>query len=190
MTERVFVLSSKPHFSTKIKTLLPSFLYSPVSVFPTLLQCKNSLRTQNCDLLIIHDALSEGPAWKIAREIHATFHTEMLVLVSSKTYDQVIYQLQNTGIFVLAFPIKAQDILQALEILRTKREEIEAYQAEISKLKNKIYDDRLINRAKMVLIESYHWSEDKAHHYIEQVSMQNSLTKVDVAKQLIEGLNT
>ena len=42
----------------------------------------------------------------------------------------------------------------------------------------------------MVLIESYHWSEDKAHHYIEQVSMQNSLTKVDVAKQLIEGLNT
>lgn len=119
-----------------------------------------------------------------------TFHTEILVLVSSKTYDQVIYQLQNTGIFVLAFPIKAQDILQALEILRTKREEIEAYQAEISKLKKKIYDDRLINRAKMVLIESYHWSEDKAHHYIEQVSMQNSLTKVDVAKQLIEGLNT
>lgn len=112
------------------------FIFSS-QCFPTLLQCKNSLRTQNCDLLIIHDALSEGPAWKIAREIHATFHTEMLVLVSSKTYDQVIYQLQNTGIFVLAFPIKAQDILQALEILRTKREEIEAYQAEISKLKRK-----------------------------------------------------
>lgn len=190
MAEKVFILSSKPDFSTKIKTLLPTFLYAPISCFDSIQSLKSNLRTQSCDLLIIHDSLKDGVAWKLAREIHAICSIEILLLVSLKQYDQVVYQLQDSGIFVLSFPLKGQELLQAMELLRIKKEEIKKYQLEISKLKKKITDDRIVNRAKMILIESYHWSEDKAHHYIEQASMQNSISKVDVAKQLIEGYNS
>ncbi len=110
--------------------------------------------------------------------------------MSGKQYDQIAYQLQETGIFVLAFPIKAQVLLQSLELLRMKRGESKKFRQEISKLKKTIHDDRIINRAKMLLIESYHWTEDKAHHYIEHASMENSISKVEVAKQLIERYNS
>lgn len=188
MAEKVFVLSSKPEFSTKIKSLLPRLFYSPVTSFSTIQQLKMNIRTQGCDLLIIQDPLKDGVGWKLAREVLSISGTDIVLLVSSKQYDQIVYQLQGTGVFVLACPVRGQDLYQSLELMRSKREEIRRYQEEISKLKKTIHNDRLINRAKMMLIESYHWSEDKAHHYIEQISMKSSMAKVDVAKQLIEGI--
>ena len=190
MAEKVFILSSKADFSSKLKALLPSFLYTSVTCFQTIQTLKTNLRTQSCDLVIIQEPLKDGVAWKVAREICAISDVEVLLLVSGKQYDQIAYQLQETGIFVLAFPIKAQVLLQSLELLRMKRGESKKFQHEISKLKKTIHDDRIINRAKMLLIESYHWTENKAHHYIEHASMENSISKVEVAKQLIERYNS
>ena len=57
---------------------------------------------------------------------------------------------------------------------------------EIRKLRKKIQDQQKINQAKLLLIEQYHYSEEKAHHYIEKVAMDHSITKVEVAMSLIE----
>jgi len=48
---------------------------------------------------------------------------------------------------------------------------------------------KMISRCKLMLVQHYHWSEDKAHHYIEKVAMDHSWTRAKVAGMLMEKIS-
>ena len=56
----------------------------------------------------------------------------------------------------------------------------------INKLKEKINDIRLIDRAKLTLIQYLKMSEEESHKYIEKQAMDLRITKVDVAKNILK----
>ena len=57
---------------------------------------------------------------------------------------------------------------------------------ENEKLKEKINDIRLIDRAKLTLIQYLKMSEEESHKYIEKQAMDLRITKVDVAKNILK----
>lgn len=187
MRTKVFVLSLHPLSFEKI---LPQTVYSPMQTFKSVSSLKQQLRMQRPDLLIIQEPIDEGVTWRLAYEWKQTVDCEVLLMVPMRQYDQVVYQLNDSGVCVIADSSNGQTIYQTCEQLRIKREEIQKYKVEIEQLKKKIRNDRLVNRAKLVLIESYHWSEEKAHRYINTIAMNNSVTKVDVAKELLKNIET
>lgn len=63
---------------------------------------------------------------------------------------------------------------------------IQLYEKKISKLEQKYLELKMVDHCKLVLISNYHWSEDKAHHYIEKIVMEQNKTKFLVAKELLE----
>ena len=77
-------------------------------------------------------------------------------------------------------------IYQALRCLEASRIQIQRSMIQIKKLNKKLHDDRLIYQAKLVLIEQYHWSEEKAHHYIEQAAMNSGQKKSVVAQMILD----
>lgn len=186
MRTKVFVLATHP---MKFSQILPSTVYNPLESFKSVSSLKQQLRIQRPDILIIQEPIDEGVSWRLAYEWKQAIGCEILLMVPLRQYDPIVYQLNGSGVFVVSDPSNAQTVYQACEQLRIKREEIQKYQGEIERLKKKIRNDKLVNRAKLVLIESYHWSEEKAHHYIEQIAMNNSITKVDVAKELLKNVD-
>ena len=57
---------------------------------------------------------------------------------------------------------------------------------ENKKLKNKIRDIKLIDRAKLTLIQYLNMSEEESHRYIEKQAMDRRITKVEVAKNILK----
>ena len=57
---------------------------------------------------------------------------------------------------------------------------------ENEKLKEKINDIRLIDRAKLTLIQYLKMSEEESHKYIEKQAMDLRITKVEVAKNILK----
>ena len=83
-------------------------------------------------------------------------------------------------------PTNRQVLYQGICLMNTLMFQKQKMENEIRKLRKKIQDQQKINQAKLLLIEQYHYSEEKAHHYIEKVAMDHSITKVEVAMSLIE----
>ena len=54
------------------------------------------------------------------------------------------------------------------------------------KLKKTISDIKLIDRAKITLVEYLNMSEDESHKYIEKQAMDLRITKVEVAKNILK----
>ena len=57
---------------------------------------------------------------------------------------------------------------------------------EYSKLQTKIEETRLINRAKCILIQYLKLTEPQAHKYIEKQAMNQRISKLEVAKNILK----
>ena len=57
---------------------------------------------------------------------------------------------------------------------------------EYSKLQTKIEESRLINRAKCILIQYLKLTEPQAHRYIEKQAMDQRISKLEVAKNILK----
>ena len=67
---------------------------------------------------------------------------------------------------------------QKLDIIRAQKED----------LMKKIDEIRLVDRAKCLLIEKFHYSEEKAHYTIEKKAMDNRLSRLQVAQIIIRHI--
>lgn len=57
---------------------------------------------------------------------------------------------------------------------------------ENEKVKKRINDVKLIDRAKLTLIQYLKMSEEESHKYIEKQAMDLRITKVEVAKNILK----
>ncbi len=62
----------------------------------------------------------------------------------------------------------------------------EAMREKPKDMKTKLEEIKIVNTAKMLLIEHKHISEDEAHKYIEHRAMNFRKSKVKVASEIIE----
>ena len=115
-----------------------------------------------------------------------SLNTQVLMVCKQEIYDQVSYQCKDSGIIVLSYPIKKQLLYETFQILLSVNKRIQLYEKKITKLEQKYLELKMVDHCKLVLISNYHWSEDKAHHYIEKIAMEQNKTKFLVAKELLE----
>ena len=114
----------------------------------------------------------------------------VLVLVKNEIQDQVSWQLEPYGIVTLGKPLSAQALTQALKMLRALRRKLVAVESQRSTLEGKMKENRLVNRAKWLLIGRLSMSEKEANRYIEKTAMDTSQKKKAVAEQIIKMYET
>ena len=96
-------------------------------------------------------------------------------------------QLEPEGVFILAKPLSRPLFYQIIRITGATRIHIMALQKENQKLRQKLDDLRVINRAKCLLIQEQHLTESEAHSYIEKNAMNHRKTRRDVAEIIIQS---
>lgn len=108
------------------------------------------------------------------------------MVCKQEIYDQVLYQCKDSGIILLSYPIKKQVLYETFQMMKSLKTKILMYEKKIHKLEQKYLELKMVDHCKLVLISNYHWSEEKAHHYIEKIAMEQQKTKFLVAKELLE----
>ncbi|MDD7280924.1 ANTAR domain-containing response regulator [Floccifex sp.] len=183
--KKVLIVSSGTKLLPILKELMPSMEYS-LSVVETIQEAKKKLRTIIFDYLLIQCPVKDEFGIKSAQEIVHSFSVGVILLVKNDIFDQVTYRLKDDSIFVVSMPTNRQMLYQTICLMNTFISQKKVLENEIKKLKKKMKDEHVVTQAKLVLIEQYHWSEQKAHHYIEKVAMDNSIPKIEVANKILE----
>ena len=142
----------------------------------------NKLRNTHFEIVVILYLQTTSGLLNFAKSLNA----QVLMVCKQEIYDQVLYQCKDSGIILLSYPIKKQVLYETFQMMKSLKTKILMYEKKINKLEQKYLELKMVDHCKLVLISNYHWSEEKAHHYIEKIAMEQQKTKFLVAKELLE----
>ena len=107
-------------------------------------------------------------------------------MVNSELFDEVNYKVQDLGVFTVSKPVNATIMSQTLKMLCSMRERLLRMEQKQKSFEEKMEEIKLVNRAKLLLVENLHLTEEQAHKFIEKNAMNERKSKVFVAGKIIE----
>jgi len=189
MTEKppvsVLVVSGSPKDSARLIEMLPPAQFSPVSSASNAGEAKRRLLSTPVDIVIINTPLKDEYGVELALEIAKTGTTAVLLFVRNDMYEQVAYKVEDYGVLTLQKPAPRQVILQSIRILVALQAKLKAMQEKASDLQGKMEEIRLVNRAKLLLMEKLKITETEAHRYIGKQAMDACVKRTVIAEDII-----
>ena len=109
----------------------------------------------------------------------------MLLVVKAELEEEIAAQVEDYGVFVLTRPLARATFYQSIKLLHAAQKRIDRLLEENRRLREKIEELRIVERAKYVLIEHLGFSEEQAHRYIEKQAMDRRMTRRGIAEGIL-----
>lgn len=139
------------------------------------------------DIVIIDAPLPDESGIQFAAELAERDISGVLLLVSSGEYEQIQSDVGQKGVLTLPKPLEIQMARQALSLLQATGVKLKRMKQHTESLEMKMDEIRLVNRAKLVLVEQFRMSETEAHRYIEKNAMDRCVKRREVAEVIIKN---
>ena len=179
----VLLVSSSKSFSSSVFHLLDE-KYDPIKTVTSVSEASRELIERDYNILIVSAPLIDDFGIEFA--IDASYKgVGVLFFVKQELYNEVYDKTYDDGIFTLPKPTSSGIIIQSLKLLEASIERGRILKEKPLTMKEKLEEIKLVNNAKLLLINNKHISENEAHKYIEQRAMFIRKTKRYVAEEII-----
>lgn len=137
---------------------------------------------RNYNIMIVDSG--DGSGIDFATDVSSSNST-ILLLASPEHFDQVSYQVEGYGILTITKPFDSFYFYNMIKIAIAVQYKIQVLSSQTVKLKEKMEEIRLVNRAKMLLMQNLNMSEQESHRYIEKEAMDRCIKRTAVAEKVI-----
>ena len=172
----------------KIVSMLDCMEYGPVKRITNASEARRQTAHDGFDIVIINAPLCDDDGYELALAIAESSDSAVMLVVRGESYDEIRYRVESAGIFTIPKPLSAATFHSALNLIRMSQKRLLALDAENKKLRMKIEELKLIDRAKWMLITEKGMDEAAAHRYIEKGAMDSRMTRADFARAIIGEL--
>lgn len=181
----VMIVSSSEQFNTVVKKTLPSGRFSSIEIRKSASSAKRELLARSFDLIIINAPLTDGLGVDFVMDISEKKNTRVLFVVPMEVFKEISSRLVDYGVITIRKPVKEMDLELSVRLLLAVQDTLRKTSREVVKLEDKLQEQRLVSRAKLMLIQRG-MSETEAHEYIIREAMDRGLTKKAVAEEIID----
>ncbi len=150
-------------------------------------EAKRILVNKSIDIVLINTPLTDELGGDLALDAAKNDFIGILLLVSGDLYDQISVMVGKAGILTLQKPASKQLIIQSMKLLTAAVTKIASIHKKSVSLESRMEDIRIINRAKLILIEHHFMSESQAHRYIERSAMDTCVKRREIAENIIHA---
>ncbi len=145
-------------------------------------EARRILLNRNFNIIIADSG--DGIDTDFAIDVSST-NASIMLLVPGQNYDQISYRVEGYGIMTIPKPFDAFFLYNMIKVAIALQFKIQFLTSQTIKLKDKMEEIKLINRAKLLLVEKKKMTEDQAHHFIEKSAMDRCITKIALAREII-----
>lgn len=110
----------------------------------------------------------------------------ILLLTPPAIFEEVSYRVEGYGIISVTNPFDQFYFYNMIKAAIAVQYKVQILSSQTTKLKNKMEEIKLVNRAKMLLMQNLNMTEQEAHHYIEKEAMNRGLKKTSVAENVVK----
>lgn len=144
------------------------------------------LLERDFDLVVIDAPLRDESGEGLSRHIARKSVSQVILVVKSEYFEEVSALTEEHGVLTIAKPINRSLFWSAIKLAKAAGSRLKSIQNDNSKLKQKIEDIRIVDRAKYILISYLGMNEQEAHRYIEKQAMDMRITKRVVAEGILK----
>jgi response regulator NasT len=184
--DNVLIVSCSDKATEFITELLDAAGYLQIAVSESCAQARRLLLARDFDLLIINAPLKDESGESLARQVASKGSSQVMLAVGSEHFDAVSAICEDDGVLTISKPVNRAVFWSALKLAKSAQSRLKRAHAENAKLKQKIEDIRIADRAKCLLISYMGMSEQEAHRYIEKQAMDMRCTKREVAEGILK----
>ncbi len=159
--------------------------YWPVTVAASVGEARRRLVNASFDLILVNAPLPDDMGVDFAAEACAGSDAGVLLLIRSELYEETYYEVLPAGVIALPKPTSRQMLSQSLRVLCAIRERLRGFRRQQATVEEKIEELRTVNRAKWLLIQRLHMTEEDAHRYITRQAMEQRTGKKQIAENII-----
>ncbi|MBR5096790.1 MAG: ANTAR domain-containing protein [Treponema sp.] len=184
--DSVLIVSNTSATFEVLSLMLGSEKFSRISTMQSGNQARQELINGEYDLIVIDAPLPDELGDDFA--LHAAEQTSagIILIVENEILADVNANVEEMGIFVMPKPASPEFFYQAVKLLTAARNRISVLEDENKKLQDKISEIRLVDRAKLVLIQRLEMTEQQAHRYIEKQSMDMRQSRAITAQNILK----
>ena len=185
-TYSVLIVTASDSFTNSVMPLLPVTDYWPVTTARSVGEARRRIAETDFDIVLINGPLPDDFGMRLAIDICTNSGAGVLLMVKNDLFNDIYAKVVSYGVITLSKPTNLQMVAQNLRILCATRERMRQMQARQATVEEKIEEIRLVTRAKWLLIECLSMTEPEAHRYIEKQSMDERISKREVAENIIK----
>jgi len=157
-----------------------------ISVLNSTGEARRSLLEQDFDLVIVDAPLADESGESFSRHIASKGLSQVILAVKSELFNAISAVCEDDGVLTISKPVNREVFWSALSLAKSASNMLKRIQSENVKLKQKIEDIRIIDRAKCLLISYLNLSEQEAHRFIEKQAMDLRSTKKAIAQEILK----
>ena len=171
---------------SKIVSQISAFLVPPLFELTTTSDFNEARRlaTERTFNIIIADS-GDGYDTDFAINIADSYST-ILLLVPNEHFDEISYRVEGYGILTITKPFEPFYFYNMVKIAIAVQYKVQVLSSQTTKLKVKMEEIKLVNRAKMLLMSNMNMSEQEAHRYIEKEAMDRGMKRTAISEEIIK----
>lgn len=171
---------------SKITAQISAFLIPPLFELTTTTDFNEARRlaTERTFNIIIADS-GDGYDTDFAINVADSYST-VLLLVPNEHFDELSYRVEGYGILTITKPFEPFYFYNMVKVAIAVQYKVQILSSQTIKLKNKMEEIRIVNRAKLLLIQHLNMTEAEAHRYLEKEAMDRGLKRISLAQEVIK----
>lgn len=177
----VLVVSKDSKTSSLISVMLQAPMFE-TTIVTDFNEARRKAQERVYNIILVDFADGEGVDF--ATDVSDSTST-ILLMVPAQHFEQISYKVESYGILTITAPFDQFYFYNMIKIAIAVQYKVQILSSQTTKLKEKMEEIRVVNRAKMLLMQNLNMTEPEAHRYIEKEAMDRSLKKTAVAEQII-----
>lgn len=168
-----------------LRAMLDPRLCPAIDVAGSANESRQKLLGAGYDLVLINAPLADESGCRLASDISKTTAAGVLLFVRGELAEQVAEATGGDGVITLGKPVSRAQVAEAVSVFASVLAKLRRYEAEKRDLERRLDELRITSRAKCLLMDEMHLSEEDAHRYLEKQAMDHRMTKLEFAKSVI-----
>ena len=181
----ILIVSGSEQFNAVAKRALSGKGFAAIEYKKSAAQAQRELLTRSYDIVLIHAPLSDEMGHEFAVDVSERYGSSVILVVPAEIYDAVSDHVMSYGIYVVSKPVDYLRLGRAIRFFLAVQEKVHRYQKEVVILEEKMEELKLVNRAKLILMEKEKMTEEQAHRYIGKQAMDLGFTRRQIAEDII-----
>ena len=186
LLDKTLIISGSEQALSLLSDLIKSYNGSQIVSASSGNEARRLINRTDFDMVIISTPLPDEFGNELAATIAEKTSAGVMLICKSDIAEEISEKVEVYGVCVLAKPLNKTLFFHSVKLLQATRARMLSVMKEYSKLQTKIEESRLINRAKCILIQYLKLTEPQAHRYIEKQAMDQRISKLEVAKNILK----
>ncbi len=180
----ILIVSASEQFDAIVKRSLTGF--TTINVVKSGALARRSVMEKDFDLIVVNSPMPDETGIEFTLDIAEKSRASILLVTPKEIYEDVLEKVTDYGVLALPKPFPKGRVDKAVRYLVSLQNKIHRLEKKVISVEEKMEELRVVSRAKLLLVESRHMTEDEAHRYIGKEAMDNGVSRKRIAEKILE----